>query len=177
MNLVRYLRYSLKNTERFSTVEQETQFINNYIEIQKVRYPNRFWIMYDMDEDVLTEKIPPLIIENFVENSIHHGMVEGKLLEIDIIIKKRENDLIISICDDGAGMEPDILEKLRQEKILSDNVRDHIGVWNCVKRLRLFYGENVEFSIQSLPGEGTQVWMRLPHVEEEEENETFDCGR
>jgi len=79
-----------------------------------------------------------------------------------IIIKKRENYLHISICDDGVGIDDSILRTIREEKYYEKDGEVHVGIWNCIRRLHLFYGEAAKFSITSAIGEGTQVWMEIP---------------
>ncbi len=54
----------------------------NYVEIQKIRFPHTFSFVYKMDEDVMTAYVPPLLIQNFVENSMKYGLIPGKNIEI-----------------------------------------------------------------------------------------------
>ena len=159
--LVQYFRYSLKRTDEFVTVKQELEFVKNYEGVQLVRYPESFYVVYDVEQELLEEKIPPLIIENFVENSAKYS-VKQKKTEVLIIIKKRENYLHISICDDGVGIDDSILRTIREEKYYEKDGEVHVGIWNCIRRLHLFYGEAAKFSITSAIGEGTQVWMEIP---------------
>lgn len=159
--LVQYFRYSLKRTDELVTVKQELDFVKNYAGVQLVRYPESFYVIYDVEQELLEEKIPPLIIENFVENSAKYS-AKQKMTEVLIIIKKRDNYLNISICDDGIGIEESVLRIIREEKYYEKDGEVHVGIWNCIRRLRLFYGEAAKFSITSVIGEGTQVWMEIP---------------
>ena len=161
LNLVKYLRYSLRNTNEFVALKQELDFIMNYVEIQKIRYPNRFFVVYDVEDELMNERIPPLIIENFVENSIKYAP-KKKETEIIVIIKKKEDRLHISICDDGNGITEDVLEQIRLNHPVQDEEGEHIGILNCKKRLQLFYKDMASFSINSVKGEGTQIYIELP---------------
>ncbi|HHV11662.1 MAG TPA: histidine kinase [Clostridiales bacterium] len=161
LNLVKYLRYSLRNTGEFVPLGQELEFIMNYIEIQKIRYPNQFYIVYDIEDELMEEKIPPLMIENFVENSVKYAP-KKKITEIIIVAKRKDGYLHISICDDGAGIREDILEKINLGLPIEDEEGEHIGISNCKRRLQLFYGEAAAFTVNSVEGEGTQVFMELP---------------
>jgi two-component system sensor histidine kinase YesM len=172
MDLVKYFRYSLKCTDELVTIHQELEFVKNYVEIQKIRYPESFYILYDVEDELLKEKIPPLILENFVENSIKYSL-GNFITEILVIIKKREYFLQVSICDDGAGIDEEILKELEKEKPYVKDGETHVGIYNCVRRLRLFYGENVKFSITSKLGEGTQIWIEFPCTREEKEDEAI----
>ena len=168
MNLVRYFRYSLKNSNELVTLAQELDFIRSYVEIQKIRYPDRFYVVYDVEDFLLEERIPPLILQNFVENSIKYSLGQSQT-EILVIVHQTENRLQISICDDGVGMEDEVLMELRKGVPYIRDGETHVGICNCLRRLRLFYGEEIDFSITSCLGEGTQVWMELPCVREEED--------
>ena len=70
LNLVNYFRYSLRNTEEYVQLGKEIDFIKCYLEIQRIRYPGRFYALYNIDEELSAEPVPPLIIENFVENKM-----------------------------------------------------------------------------------------------------------
>lgn len=168
LNLVQYFRYSLRQNDIFVTIHAELEFIKSYLEIQKIRFPNAFTSIYDIDEDLYDTLIPPLIVQNFVENSIKCALKMGEMIEIIIIIKADGEKLSISICDTGNGIKPEILEKLRNGEIVEDRIGKHIGIWNCRRRLHVFYGRDVEMTISSAEGEGTQVWMQFPlHTEME----------
>lgn len=165
MNLVKYFRYSLKNTDELVTVAQELDFVKSYVEVQKIRYPDKFYVVYDVEDSLLDERIPPLIIQNFVENSVKYALRKTQT-EILVILRRQGERLQISICDDGAGMEEEMLGELKKGRPFVRDGETHVGVYNCLRRIRLFYGEDIRFSITSHPGEGTQVWMELPCIRE-----------
>lgn len=166
LNLVKYFRYSLRNTEEYVQLGKEIDFIKCYLEIQRIRYPGRFYALYNIDEELSAEPVPPLIIENFVENSSKYAWEEDRPIEIVITVKADGHFLRISVSDNGKGIEETILNKIKAEQIIEDSRGRHIGIYNCVKRLRLFYGEAAIFSVASRPGEGTQVWMKIPRKEQ-----------
>lgn len=164
MNLAKYFRYSLRNSEEYVTVGSELEFIKSYSKVQKIRYPDAFYIMFDVDESLMEERIPPLMIQNFVENSAKYALIPGREIEIFVIVKKREDFLDISICDNGKGMDEDILTKLRSGEVIHDSRGKHIGIWNCRHRLQSFYGDAAKLQIASKPGEGTQIWLHIPQT-------------
>lgn len=174
INLVQYFRYSLRNTEEYVPLKSELDFINNYLEIQQMRYPDKFYVVYNIEEELMEERILPLIIENFVENSTKYALLEGRLIEIIITVKADGQFLRISVCDNGRGMEEEFLRKIRAEQMIEDSRGKHIGIYNCVKRLKLFYGQESSFSITSEIGAGTQVWIAIPR-KEQQANESSDC--
>ena len=161
-HLTDYFRYALKQNDKLVSIDAEMKFVLSFLEVQRIRFPGAFTSVYSIDEGLENELVPPLLLENFVENSIKYGLRLGSTIEIIIIIRKQNDRLTISICDTGNGIEPDILEQLRNGEIIEDKTGQHIGIWNCRRRLKLFYGERAVLNITSAPGEGTQVWIELP---------------
>ncbi len=164
-NLSKYFRYALRNASEFVTVRSELEFVKTYSQVQRVRHPDAFYVMYDVDEELMEELIPPLIIQNFVENSTKYAIRPDKEIEIFVILRRDEEMLRLAICDDGRGMDTGLVQKVLAGEIVEDSRGQHVGIWNCQKRLRSFYGEKANFRITSRKGEGTQVWMEFPHIE------------
>lgn len=165
--LVEYFRYSLKETDRFVPLEKELEFVENYIAIQKIRFPGAFTSVHNVAQDCRSAQVPPLLVENFVENAMKYALIPGKTIEVLINIRRQEQRLLISVCDTGRGIKPEILERLQKGEVYRDRMgKEHIGVWNCRRRLEVFYGGDASISIVSSPGEGTQVWLDLPFRED-----------
>ncbi len=162
IHLVAYFRYVLKKNDQLVPVSQEMEFIKNYLEIQKIRFPGAFTCVYDVDESLYDRLIPPLIIQNFVENSIKYGLVMGQEIEILILVRTEREHMTIAVCDTGNGMAPEILDKLRKGEPIENNTGTHIGIWNCRRRLKVIYGDQANMTITSALGEGTQTWMEMP---------------
>ena len=170
MLLVEYFRYVLRENSSLVTLKKEMDFVVNYVEIQKIRFPNTFSFVYKVDEDVMTAYVPPLLIQNFVENSMKYGLIPGKNIEILINIRKKEDRLVISVIDTGRGMAPEVLDIVSRGEIYHDRMgKKHIGIWNCRRRMEVFYGKDTKIHITSKPEEGTQVWMEVPLIYEVEE--------
>ena len=165
MNLVEYFRYCLRENNDLVKLESEMRFVENYLDIQKIRYPGEVSGVYYMDESLKDALIPPLIVQNFVENAVKYARKADEAIEILIYIRREEERLFISINDTGAGIEEDLLKCLNAEAQYEDrDGRKHIGIYNCRKRLELFYGDRASLKINSTIGEGTQVWMELPYL-------------
>ena len=161
-DLVCYFQYVLRNTDEVVCLKKEIEFVEHYVSIQSMRFPGSFYVVYDIEDTLYEEKIPPLMIENFVENSIKHALKKKEMIEILVIIKKCDNFLTLSICDNGKGMKAELLEKIRNAEQIEDEKGKHIGIWNCMRRLKLLYQEQAEISINSEEGAGTQIWMKIP---------------
>lgn len=163
-NLSKYFRYALRNASEFVTVRSEIEFVKAYSQVQRVRHPDAFYVMFDVEEDLMGELIPPLIIQNFVENSTKYAIKPDWEIEIFVILRRDGDMLRLAICDDGRGIEAELMERILAGEIVEDSRGRHVGIWNCVKRLHSFYGEKADFRITSRKGEGTQVWMEFPRI-------------
>ncbi len=166
LHLVDYFRYALRKNQDMVPMYQELEFVQNYIEIQKIRFPNAFSSVYNIEETCKKALVPPLLVENFVENAMKYALVPGKVVEVLLNIRRQEDRLLISVCDTGRGIKPEILKQLQAKEPYTDKMGNkHIGVWNCWRRIEVFYGEQAEMNIISTLGEGTQVFVNIPFVE------------
>lgn len=163
LHLVDYFRYALRRNDNLVTVEQELEFIKTYMEIQKIRYPGALAFVYSLGEGCEKAMVPPLLIQNFVENSVKYAVKPGKVTEILLNVNRREDRLEISVKDTGAGMKPEVLEALRTGEAFVDAMgQKHIGIWNCRRRIEVFYNEEPRIRIASCAG-GTRVLVDVPY--------------
>lgn len=161
--LVDYFRYILKEADDMVPLSKEMKFVESYIGIQKIRFPGAFTSVYDMQEGAENALVPPLLIGNFVENAMKYALIPGETIEILINIRREGEKLLISICDTGCGMKEEVLQRVSNGEIYIDKMGNkHIGIWNCKRRMEVFYRERASFHIISARGEGTQIWMELP---------------
>lgn len=166
VHLVDYFRYVLKEMDHFVTLRKEMDFVESYIGIQKIRFPGAFTSVYTMENEIENALIPPLLIQNFVENSMKYALIPGSVIEILINIRQDGDRLLISVSDTGNGIKEEVLTVINRGEIYQDRMgQKHIGIWNCRKRLNIFYEENASINIVSTYGEGTQVWLDLPFME------------
>ncbi|SHH92994.1 sensor histidine kinase [Clostridium grantii] len=157
------LRMSMAINVSFVTVMQEIDNIKDYSRIQKVRFENAFNIEYFVDPNASIGKMPKLIIQPLVENSIIHGILPKDTIgNIIITVNKINSDLIIIISDDGIGIEKDILDTIIKIN-KKGPVTKHIGVQNVYDRLKLYYGEEIGFSIKSTIDKGTTITLKIPY--------------
>ncbi|OPJ56796.1 sensor histidine kinase [Alkalithermobacter paradoxus] len=151
INLSTYLRYNLESGDELISINKEIEQVKAYVEIEKARFGEKLNVTYDIDEDI-NIKIPNLIIQPLVENSIKHGILKGEGKgTVKIEIKKRnENGIYISIEDDGYGIDSGVIENIYKGTI-SEN---KIGLANVHNRLKLIYGQGL--NIQRL-SKGTKI--------------------
>lgn len=159
--LMNYFRYVLRQDIGLVTIREEMHFVEDYLKLQKIRFPESFHLVYSIEDGAAELLIPQLLIENFVENTIKYGLVMGKEIGILINIRTDGEKLILSICDTGNGMPKERAERLQRGEIVEDQTGKHIGIWNCRRRLKYYYGEQQEMTITSSPNQGTQIWMQM----------------
>ncbi|MBQ9252943.1 MAG: histidine kinase [Clostridia bacterium] len=174
--LVDYFRYVLRRGQNLVSVQQELEFVDNFIRIQRIRFPGRFSYVYQAEDDAMQAMIPPLLIENFVENAIKYALDPTRPIEIVVTARTEEEEgeskLHIAISDTGSGIRPEVLEKLKaREPYVDEAGQKHIGIWNCVRRIELFYGEEGEIHFSSGMDQGTQIYLIIPCRRAEEEEE------
>ncbi|HWR07157.1 sensor histidine kinase [Sporomusa sp.] len=161
------LRYNLKNEENFPKIRDDISNISKYLFIQSQSYSDRVSYEIDIDESVMDYRIPSMILQPIVENSMIHGLETkregGKIEIVGRLISERE--LEIKITDNGKGIKAEILNLIRQTGINS-NKQLGIGLVNTYDRLRHYFGECCGLTIESAPNVGTCVSIRIPCVQE-----------
>ena len=162
--LARFFRLSLGKGKNIVTVKDEIDHVKNYLMIQHMRFKNKFDYEFDIAEDVLELPSLKLMLQPLVENAIYHGMefMDGDGL-ITIKAWREENELYLSVADNGLGMTEDKVEMILTGKSSSGNGRGSgIGVKNVNERIKLYFGEAYGLTIDSEPDEGTKVTIHLP---------------
>lgn len=177
--LATFFRYTISNVDNLVTLEDELANIANYYKIQQYRFGDRLNVSIEYkDEDemeVLMLCLPKLTLQPIVENSIYHG-IERKIGKgnLRIKIQTTPDRLIITISDDGLGMEQEQLEILNQrlrltslDGVISDkNKKGGIAIINVNNRIKLLFGDEYGIYICSTPNVGTDVTITLPKVKE-----------
>ncbi|WP_028828542.1 sensor histidine kinase [Proteocatella sphenisci] len=140
INLSTYLRHNIESGENFVDINKEIEQVKAYVEIEKARFGDKLNVIYDIEEN-LDIKIPSLIIQPLVENSIKHGILEGSGSgSVSIKIRKIKDDSIqVCIEDDGCGISKEIIKGIYNDDI--DNTK--IGLLNVHKRLKCIYGQGL----------------------------------
>jgi two-component system, LytTR family, sensor kinase len=159
--LATILRRLLNTSEAFAPLREEFEFIDNYLDIEVVRFGrDKLRVVKELDPATLDVVVPSMLLQPLVENSIKHGLspkVEGG----SIFLRSRINGsrLIIEVEDDGVGMGGDQLEESSSWPGMG------IGMANISERLQVLYGNTARMTIDSREGKGTRIRIRLPLVE------------
>lgn len=158
-----YYRYVVNVNSRYVQLGQELEHIEDYLKLQKMRYPNGFEYEVNCDEAIKIVPIPPFIIESFVGNAIKHGLKPGELTKIQVIVKRLEEfRILIQVKDNGTGFSDDSLdavEEFLEKGIVSEELG--VGICNSVARLRLIYGEKCEIHIYNQEPSGAVIEILL----------------
>ncbi len=161
--LAKIMRSTLQAGVSEVTIRNEMELVENYLKIQQYRFEERIQYHIYVEEGLSQLLILPLIMQPIVENSIIHGLESKEGIgNIDIKVCRRERNVVISIEDDGLGMDNGTLEKLRQNLNIYNEKGKHIGVSNVHQRVKLKYGESYGVEIYSVEGAGTKVEILLP---------------
>lgn len=163
-SLADLFRYNSKQTTDFVDIKNEIIYVQNYVYLQKLRYGTRFDTIYDIEQAVLDEKTLRFTLQPIVENAILHGFAETKKDGCLKLTVKNDGDYIVfTIEDNGKGMTIEQLELL-QERFVSPESGEHIGLKNINDRLKLYFGEDCCLNIESAVGKGTKVFFKTPLI-------------
>src|SRR6266542_3123308 len=150
------LRRLMRSTDHFVTLREELQSIDEYLDIEMVRFGPQLKVIKQISPDTLEVNVPSMILQPLVENSIKHGLarkVGGGRITIKTVL--RDGHAIIEVRDDGLGMTEERLEHA---------LGGGIGLSNVNERLRTIYGANYQLKLTSVPGEGTCARVEIPEL-------------
>ncbi|URN11753.1 histidine kinase [Streptomyces radiopugnans] len=155
-----YLRYSFSTVSDYVTVADELQATQTYLELQRARFDDRMEITVRMAPEILPVAIPFLVVQPIVENAVRHGL-EKKAGPGHIGVSGfGEGPLcVIEIEDDGVGMEPELARAILAGV---GPPAKNVGLANVDRRLRTVYGPEYGLVIETAPGNGTKVTIRVP---------------
>ena len=159
------IRYSMNRKINTVTLNKELEIISNYIYLQKIRFEQLFTIENLVPDELLNCEIIKMIIQPLIENAIYHGLSEcsgnGKII---IQGQKIDNKLLLSISDNGIGIDESTLDSLND--YINDRNNDFKGIAlrNINRRLKLNYGDNYGLEIFSLQRKGTSMVLTLPFI-------------
>ena len=162
ISLSHFLRQNLSGTtEELTTLAQELKHVEAYLAIEEARFVDKLAVHFDVDQGVLQQKVPPLTLQPIVENAVKHGIRDKeKNCMITISIKQKEEGTVVSVQDNGSGMDIERLQKIGKEKLPSKSGTG-IGLYNVNRRLLMMFGEKSGLTIQSEHAKGTTVQFQL----------------
>lgn len=162
VNFATILRYSIDYEHQEITLDEDLDYLNSYLVIQKYRYNKRLMYEFDVAGEAKNCVVPKLIMQPVIENCINHGYKSKTMLHINIRIWIEDNELVAVIKDDGDGISKEELVQLQERLISQAKKHGHLGLNNVHRRLVLMYGEPYGMTIESEAGVGTKVTIRMP---------------
>ena len=150
------LRRLLRSQDHFVTLREELEAVDEYLDIEQVRFGRQLVVEKEIGADTLDRVVPSMLLQPLVENSIKHGL-SPKIGEGRITIRSlRENGhAIIDVIDNGVGVAADHANRMNA---------GGIGLRNVNERLRVIYGANYQLQLDSVPGEGTCARIVIPEL-------------
>jgi two-component system LytT family sensor kinase len=157
-----YIRYSLARHGEYTTVADEFHAIETYLALQRAVLGERLQVQVRVAPEVLAVALPYLVLQPLVENAIRHG-IEPRAAAGHVLVRGEAegNDCVISVEDDGLGMDPSLAEEI----LAGRGGTDSVGLANVDRRLRNVYGSWYGLVVETAPGEGTRVVVRIPRFQ------------
>lgn len=162
-----FFRISLSKGQSEITIANERDHVKSYLEIQRFRYQDILDYEINVDEEILEYHIQKLTLQPIVENALYHGIKNkrGRGM-ITVTGEKQGDDILFKVEDNGIGMKPEELGKLRS--LIAGEVdaseKNGYGMANVEKRIEMLYGKEYGITVESEYGQGTTVLVRIPAV-------------
>jgi Predicted signal transduction protein with a C-terminal ATPase domain len=161
--LAKTLRRLLSWNDDLVTIDEEMAFSEMYLKIEKFRFGEKFRYELAVDDGALQCRIPKMTIQPLIENACEHGIQAIKAIGVvKVKIDLTAEMLKVTVTDNGSGIDGEKLAEIRNHMAEGGEGNENIGLRNVYRRLRLYYGEDVEFSISSRINSGTAVGFVVP---------------
>lgn len=183
LSLSQLFRLVLNRGNGIVTVQAEAELLERYLHIQKMRFGKRLEYEVSVDESILKEEIPKLILQPFVENAIVHGFekTDGNYT-LRVVGERSGRYMLFRIIDTGVGMNDEQMAAIWEKEDTRRYASQRIGryaIKNVKERLELIYHDDYELSIESKEGQGTTVTVSVPlglKESRQHEHQAIDCG-
>jgi two-component system sensor histidine kinase YesM len=169
----RLMRMSIGSQHDYITLHEEIGIVIDYVKLMNLRQKENVELEILADSETFLEEVPRFVLQPIIENSIIHGFNQqaGKIV---IEARSTKHALIITIRDNGQGMERSKLEEIRArltaayatEPVRNSHKLSGIGLRNVVERMRIKFGRSFDLSIDSEPGVGTRIELHIPRFKE-----------
>lgn len=165
------LRYSISSQQGPVPLAEDFRYLRRYLDIAQRRYENHLHYAFRVDPEAEGCQIPRLILQPVVENAVKYGIRRRPDLTVTITAGLEGGELVLSVRDDGGGIEPEKQQAIRDSFVAGTEPAEHFGLYNVHRRLQLMYGTAEPVRLQSVPGEGTTVTVTIPPGPPEEKNQ------
>ena len=165
-SLAKLLRLGIETQDHLTTIEKEIEHAKTFIEILSVRYTDKLTVLWDIDTEILANKICKITLQPIIENAMYHGIKPLDASGIIFIKLKGYSDYIkIEVSDNGIGMPDDKINQLN-EQLKIDYIKEDssIGIMNVNQRIKLILGENYGLTVEKNGGTGIVVKIIIPKI-------------
>lgn len=169
--LAKLFRISLSKGHTIISIRDELQHAQSYMNIQKIRYKNKFEVVFDIDPEILDHCVVKLVLQPILENAINYGIREMDGCGIiNVCGKKVDDRIILSVSDNGMGIPDDEIGFLLKDTNRIRKRGSGVGLVNVNNRIKILFGGQYGLYIESELDEGTTVYINIPAIEYTEEN-------
>ena len=162
LEFAEFTRYSFRAHGEFTTLAEELRSIDRYLTIERARFGERLQVRLQIAPEVLPVALPFLCIQPLVENAVRHGLSpKPGVGTISIVARDAGAECHITVEDDGVGMDPAVLSKA-ETTLDTAEAGQHVGLTNVDDRLRSVFGDKFGIVVETAPGAGTKVSLRVP---------------
>ncbi len=168
--LSKHLRYTLSTNEQVP-LSKEIEYLDNYVELTKLRFPGCIIYEKEVDENSLNAAVFPIMLIMFMENAFKFNLVMGEELKVmikaDVYEKDGEKRLHIVHIDSGEGYSQEYLEGFKKDHsiVIDEGDGSQVGIKNVVHRLQLYYDETATMELSNEPGMGARIDVDIPYIE------------
>lgn len=156
-SLSAFLRHSLyKHPAQRVSLSKELEALELYLSIEKIRFPERLKVTYDITAEACLALVPSMIMQPLIENAVKYAIApreEGGHISVQAVVQGVT--LVLSVCDDGPGCDPDAIDRHEDGK--------GVGLRNSRERLRVLYGDAARVELRRLRPQGLCVSLNLPY--------------
>lgn len=160
-----FTRYSFRAAGQYTTLAEELRNIDRYLTLERARFGSALTVRLQVAPEVLSVVVPFLALQPLVENAVRHGFAGRGSGSIELIARDEGSDCVITVEDDGVGMDPDALRAGPGDALAGGSTEGssaHVGLTNVDHRLRAAFGNDYGLVVETAIGAGTKVVMRVP---------------
>ena len=158
-----FTRYSFRAAGQYTTLSEELHNIDRYLGLERARFGTALQVKLHVAPEVLPVVVPFLALQPLVENAVRHGLAGRGGGSVEIVARDEGSDCVITVEDDGVGMDPDALRSGHADALCAaDETSAHVGLTNVDHRLRAAFGNDYGLVVETALGAGTKVVMRVP---------------
>lgn len=171
-NVAEFFRYNVRKNDKDAALGEEIHLVDNYVYILNVRFSGEILFSKEIDDSLLSVRVPSMILQPLVENSFNYGIRNiDRKGRIELSVYRKDENICISIWDNGAGMEKERIEQVLEGKAHENHSQSNsngVGMKNVMDRLRLYFHDRAKLEIFSEGKDmGTEVLITIPGEQEE----------